>query len=579
MLILLLFGAFETTLNSAPLESRHRRESDKLLALLALQRGQAIENAVVAQRLWPETCSLDSLRQSVSHLRSLLGEERHRLETERNVIRFALHDMEVDVLQFEAHLAEQTEEGLQKAVLRYRGHLLSSWEAPWIKEERERQKERCLHALKRLGGIHLQREQFDGASNYFKRALNLKPNEMALWKIYMQSLMGAKEYLLAKEVYLRYRDHLHQKHQLSPPVEMTQWYREIEQDQRLPALETGVAECIAETVGGAVPLDSPFYIERPVDKMFHAAIAKHASVVLIKGPRQTGKTSLLARSLQQERQRGFRVAFTDFQRLDMDAWESVESFYIRLAENLATQLNAPPPSLTWKANRGANDNFDAYMRDATLMASDSPLVWGMDEVDKLFPCSFSNQVFALFRAWHNERALDPNCPWKRLTLAISYATEAFMFISDLNQSPFNIGVRLSMNDFQLSEAEEMNARYGHPLKTDGELRQFCDFVGRSPYLVRRGLQEMVLQNWSFAQFEKQASLPHSCYRDHLQRLAYAISKDPALQATVHILLQKGALVDEASFYRLSSAGVLQGETPLEASFRCRLYEIYLRKQL
>ena len=50
-----------------------------------------------------------------------------------------------------------------------------------------------------------------------------------------------------------------------------------------------------EPVGGAVPLDSPFYVVRRTDEEFRAAIARRDSIVLVKGPREVGKTSLLAR--------------------------------------------------------------------------------------------------------------------------------------------------------------------------------------------------------------------------------------------------------------------------------------------
>ncbi|NJN05227.1 MAG: hypothetical protein HC814_00795 [Rhodobacteraceae bacterium] len=53
-----------------------------------------------------------------------------------------------------------------------------------------------------------------------------------------------------------------------------------------------------EAVGGAVPLASVFYVERPIDREFKQAISRGDSVVLVKGARQIGKTSLLARGLQ-----------------------------------------------------------------------------------------------------------------------------------------------------------------------------------------------------------------------------------------------------------------------------------------
>src|SRR5262245_12044597 len=56
--------------------------------------------------------------------------------------------------------------------------------------------------------------------------------------------------------------------------------------------------------GGAVPLDSPFYVARKTDEEFYKAIARRDSIVLVKGARQVGKTSLLARGLQRARESG-----------------------------------------------------------------------------------------------------------------------------------------------------------------------------------------------------------------------------------------------------------------------------------
>ena len=69
-----------------------------------------------------------------------------------------------------------------------------------------------------------------------------------------------------------------------------------------------------ETVGGAVPLDSKFYILRPTDEDFYEAIGRRDSIILIKGARQMGKTSLMARGLQEARKAGAKVILTDFQK-------------------------------------------------------------------------------------------------------------------------------------------------------------------------------------------------------------------------------------------------------------------------
>src|SRR5262249_8052415 len=83
-----------------------------------------------------------------------------------------------------------------------------------------------------------------------------------------------------------------------------------------------------EPVGGAMPLNSEFYIVRGADEEFRSAIARQDSIVLIKGARQVGKTSLLARGLQQARAAGAKVVLTDLQKLNASDLASAEAFYL-----------------------------------------------------------------------------------------------------------------------------------------------------------------------------------------------------------------------------------------------------------
>ncbi len=200
--------------------------------------------------------------------------------------------------------------------------------------------------------------------------------------------------------------------------------------------------------GGAVALDSKLYIVRPTDDEFLEAIRRRDSIVLVKGARQMGKTSLLARGMQQARAAGSEVVLTDFQKLNASHLDSIDAFFVALAEMLYDQLDLDTdPEDFWNAKRGASINFERYMRREVLKQIEKPLVWAMDEVDRLLTCPFGSEVFGLFRSWHNERQLDPSSPWERLTLAIVYATEPHLFITDPNQSPFNVGTKLELRDF------------------------------------------------------------------------------------------------------------------------------------
>lgn len=335
-----------------------------------------------------------------------------------------------------------------------------------------------------------------------------------------------------------------------------------------------------EPVGGAVPLDSSFYVVRSTDEEFLTAICRQDSIVLVKGARQMGKTSLMARGLQLARQNGDRVILTDFQKLNTKHLESTESFFRALAESIADQLDYDLEiDSLWNPKRGPSANFERFLRREILPKISTRLVWGMDEVDRLFSCAFASEVFGLFRSWHNERSLDPSGPWQKLTMAIAYATEAHMFITDMNQSPFNVGTRLSLADFTTEQFTDLNQRYGNPLKGAAEVAACFKLLGGQPYLTRRGLNEMASRGIDFRAFETQAYKDEGPFGDHLRRILFSLAQDPALCNVVRGVLTGRHTAATEEFYRLRSAGIVSGDSAREMHPRCELYEKYLTRHL
>ena len=334
-----------------------------------------------------------------------------------------------------------------------------------------------------------------------------------------------------------------------------------------------------EPVGGALSLDSKFYIERPTDEEFYSAVARNDSIVLLKGARQMGKTSLMARGLQQARKAGARVVLTDFQKLNAVHLQSVESLFHCLAEAIAEQLDMEVAPEVWNPRRGASMNFERFLRREILTKINGRLVWGIDEVDRLFACTFGSEVFGLFRSWHNERSLDPSGPWQNLALAIAYASEAHLFITDVNQSPFNVGTRLVLADFTLDQVQELNNRYGCPLRNVSELERFFSLLGGQPFLTQRGLHHMTEKSLSFYDFSAGAARDDGPYGDHLRRIFVSLSQDPALCDVVRDVISGRHSSSADSFYRLRSSGIVAGESARDMKLRCQLYEQYLSRHL
>src|SRR5207248_9173699 len=171
----------------------------------------------------------------------------------------------------------------------------------------------------------------------------------------------------------------------------------------------------------------------------------------------------------------------------------------------------------WPEIFGSNLNMENFLREL-LDASEEPLVWFMDEVDKLFAAPFASDFFGLVRSWHNSRSTEPDGPWRKLTVVIAYATEAHLFIQDLNQSPFNVGRRLEMEDFNLQQMVDLNGRYGGPMKSNSEAERLQDLIGGQPFLARRALDLLATGKLDLQELEAQAERDEGPFGDHLKRI-------------------------------------------------------------
>jgi hypothetical protein len=339
------------------------------------------------------------------------------------------------------------------------------------------------------------------------------------------------------------------------------------------------AEVALEPVGGAVPPDSPFYMARRADAEFLDALKAGESIILIKGPRQIGKTSLLGRGAQLTRELGLRHASTDFQKIGSSQLASEDQFYKLLAATMARQLGTKYDFANeWLDVFGPGINLDNAIR-VLIEASPKPLVWFMDEADKLFGTPFASDFFGLVRSWHNARATEPQGPWTRFTVVISYATEAHLFIRDLNQSPFNVGRHLQLQGFDLNQMEELNRRYGTPLVSPGEVQVLRALIAGQPFLTRRALDVVKRGVMDFPTLVAQADQDEGPFGDHLKRILVSVSQMPEVLDALRASLESPQLKDADGFHRLLAAGVVYQSGDNKVDFSCELYRRYLRTHL
>jgi hypothetical protein len=138
---------------------------------------------------------------------------------------------------------------------------------------------------------------------------------------------------------------------------------------------------------------------------------------------------------------------------------------------------------------------------------------------------------------------------------------------------------LTLEDFTREQVEELNRRYGSPLRDAKEVERFFRLVGGHPYLVRRGLYEMSVRSIALADLEAGADRDEGPFGDHLRRLLASLAQDQELCEVVRGVLEHKPCPTLESFYRLRSAGLMKGDSAKDVHPRCQLYATYLEKHL
>ncbi len=248
----------------------------------------------------------------------------------------------------------------------------------------------------------------------------------------------------------------------------------------LPAADPRV---VMET--GTVRLSSPFYVARRADQRMELALARpEGATLVVKGPRQSGKSSLLARAHALMRSRGQKTAYLDFQGLDARHLESLGALLRNLAARIGRDFRTSvKPREVWDEDLGDKESFADFLETAVLVAAEQPVLLCLDEVDRLFDRPYRADFFAAVRGWHNNRALAPE--WDRLHLAIAHATDPALWIEDVNQSPFNVGERLRLDDFTTAEIRDLAVRHGAGLDSMPLVEGLRRLVGGQPYRYAR----------------------------------------------------------------------------------------------
>ena len=332
-----------------------------------------------------------------------------------------------------------------------------------------------------------------------------------------------------------------------------------------------------EAPGGAVKPRDRFYVERDADARLKREIVKPGTTTTIRAARQTGKSSLLARGVHHARENGGKVVHVDLECVESDHLASPDAFLHCLAQSIVRQLrlDAAEVEKAWRGSLGPQGKLIYLMEDYILPQCDGPIVLALDEADRLLETDFYQDFFALVRSWHNNRAFDER--WNKLSIVMVISTEPYLLIPDASQSPFNVGLRLYLEDFNDAQVHDLNQRHSSPVK-ERDFSQLIELLSGHPYLTRKALYTLVTECMTWAALVRIAPTDQGPFSDHLRHNHWLLRDKPHLREALRQVVHHNRCDDEMAFFRLLRAGLVKGSGNV-CRCRCDLYRMYFKDKL
>jgi len=332
-----------------------------------------------------------------------------------------------------------------------------------------------------------------------------------------------------------------------------------------------------ELPGGQLDLASHFYVERlPIESRAYEEIGKPGSLIRIKAPRQMGKTSLMARLLHHAEQQGCRSVALNFEySADHEIFSDLNQFLQWFCATVTDALALPIQLETrWSKFLGSKTNCTNYFEKYLLPTIGTPLILGLDAVDRIFPHEkVADDFFGLLRAWH-EKAKQSEI-WKNFRLVIVHGTEVYIPLSN-DQSPFNVGLPIELSEFNESLVQDLAQRHGLEL-SGNQVEQLMTMVGGHPHLVRLALYKIARQDITFEQFLEEAPTTPGIYSDHLRLHLWNLEQHPELAQGLKQVATADTPVElkSALAFKLNSMGLVHLEGD-RVTIRNNLYREYFR---
>jgi class 3 adenylate cyclase len=334
---------------------------------------------------------------------------------------------------------------------------------------------------------------------------------------------------------------------------------------------------------GQVPLDSPFYIERPpIEQLCYETLLQPGALIRIKASKQMGKTSLMARILQYARTQSVQTVTLSFQLADATVFSDLTRFLQWFCAIVTRSLGLPNRLADyWDDIFGSNYNCTDYFENYLLTEIDSPIVIALDEVDIVFNYpEIATDFFGLLRAWYEKAKYgdDKSNVWQKLRLLVVHSTEVYIPLNT-NQSPFNVGLSIELPDFTNIQVEDLAHRYELNWNRD-QVERLMALIGGNPYLVQLALQTISREEMALDQLLETAATEDGIYSDYLRRQLWNLKQYPELVSALAWVVMSPTPVElePVQAFKLQSMGLVR-EQDGRVIPSCDLFRQYFSDRL
>jgi hypothetical protein len=325
------------------------------------------------------------------------------------------------------------------------------------------------------------------------------------------------------------------------------------------------------------PLDSqnPFYVRRDVDDRIDEFAQGPARTLIIKGPSQTGKSSLLLRYLAQCMANGKRVALVDLVTFGALKKQSFSDFSAQFVDAIIQELGLSLPDVPRFTTGRELTNF---MHDRVLARVQGPVVIALDDADRPIGTDWQDDIFTALRGWDGNRTHPVRKRrWGDLGLALVISTDPQMLVESGYVSPFNVTPPERVWPFDRPALDVFNESYRR-LLTSQQLDRVFDLLRGHPYLTPLTFYRLIQDGATFDSLCAEAAKENGPFGDHLRSKLDRLYIANLHGAMREVVFSGRTGADRRIFYRLEAAGLVREEAGRVIAAN-QVYENFFRSVL